>query len=229
MPKLVLWDIDRTLIASGGVGRAAFQAAFEETTGQPMRTMADPSGQTEPVIFSRTLEAHGMTDPGGYFDKFARLEASAYLERAGQLREYGRVLPGVIDILGACRRTSEISQTVLTGNTRDGAAVKLEVFGLTGYLGVEFGAYGDDHADRSRLVPLAQQRASDILGQTFDATDTVIVGDTIHDIAAGVANDVRVIAVATGECSAAQLREAGADVVFGDLTDTDAVLEAILG
>jgi phosphoglycolate phosphatase-like HAD superfamily hydrolase len=224
----VLWDIDRTLIASGGVGRAAFQAAFEETTGQPMGTMADPSGQTEPVIFSRTLEAHGIRDPGDYFDRFARLEASAYRDRAAELRQRGRVLPGVEDVLAAGGRTPEISQTVLTGNTKDGAAIKLGVFGLSHFLDLEFGAFGDDHADRSRLVPLAQQRASVALGREFGADETVIIGDTVHDIAAGVANGVRVIAVATGECSATVLRESGADEVFDDLTDTAAVLKAIL-
>jgi phosphoglycolate phosphatase-like HAD superfamily hydrolase len=223
--RLLLWDIDSTLISTGDVSRAAFAAAFQEVTGQPVTELAETSGRTDPAIFGDTLDKHGLSDPGDYFERFARRIGPAHRERIADMRRAGRVLPGAREILTSCQAMAGVVPTVLTGNVRDSAAIKLEAFALAPYLRLELGAYGDDDAHRPNLVPIARKRAAAVVDGPLDA---VIIGDTIHDVSAGRAHDVPVIAVATGRNSIAELRAAGATAVFPDLSDVEAVLAAIL-
>lgn len=222
--RLILWDIDSTLISTGDVSRAAFAAAFEEVTGHAVTELAETSGRTDPVIFSGTLALHGLSDPGDYFGRFSRRLGPAYRERLADMRRAGRVLPGVVDILTECQGVPGAVQTVLTGNVRDSAAIKLDAFSLTPFLRLDLGAYGDDDAHRPNLVPIARNRAAAAVDGPLDA---VIVGDTVHDVSAGLAHDVPVIGVATGRYSAEELQTAGATAVFQDLSDPQAVLAAI--
>jgi phosphoglycolate phosphatase-like HAD superfamily hydrolase len=108
---------------------------------------------------------------------------------------------------------------VLTGNLREVARIKLEVFGLAGYLDLASGAYGDDDSHRPKLVSLAKQRAGDRTGVVFGNDATVLVGDTPKDVEAGLAAGVRVIGVATGKTSEQELRYAGAQDVASDLEE----------
>jgi phosphoglycolate phosphatase-like HAD superfamily hydrolase len=226
--RLVLWDIDHTLIETGGVGGEAFRAAFELTTGQPMREQADPTGQTEPTIFRRTLEAHGFKDPdGSLFERFATAQADAYRERADDLRRRGRVLPGVRTILKACAAEPHIAQSVLSGNTRQASRVKLDIFDLLTYLDLDIGAYGDNEPERPKLVPHALALAAAKLGRPIGPTDTILIGDTPADIETAHANGCPVIAVATGRTSADELAALGAEWVFPNLLDLVGVLAAI--
>jgi len=121
-----------------------------------------------------------------------------------------------------------VVQSVLTGNVRLMAEMKLGAVGLDGYLDFEAGAYGDSHEVRSELVHLARDKAARRYGADFSGPATVLVGDTPLDVAAALETGARVVAVATGGTTAAQLAEAGAGAVFPDLTDTPAVLSAIL-
>jgi len=118
---------------------------------------------------------------------------------------------------------------VLTGNVRRMAEIKLSAVGLDADLDLETGAYGDSHEIRSELVHLARGKAARKYGRGFAGTATVLVGDTPLDVAAARATGARAVAVATGGTSADKLAESGADVVLPDLTDTAAVLFAILG
>ena len=120
-------------------------------------------------------------------------------------------------------------QSVLTGNTRPSAEIKLRAFDLDRYLDLDIGAYGTDDDTRANLVDIARQRAEKAHGASFDAGATVLIGDTPNDVAAAQASGARIIAVATGKDSAADLAAAGADTVLPDLTDTAAVLAAIYG
>jgi phosphoglycolate phosphatase-like HAD superfamily hydrolase len=121
-----------------------------------------------------------------------------------------------------------VIQSVLTGNTRPAAEIKLGTFGLDRYLDLDVGAYGTDD-DRANLVKIARQRAEEAQGVRFDPTSTVLIGDTLNDVAAARNGGARIIAVATGSDSAEDLASAGADTVFEDLTRTDGVLTAIYG
>ncbi len=121
-------------------------------------------------------------------------------------------------------------QSVLTGNTREAAEIKLRAFGLDRYLDLDIGAYGTDDDTRANLVKVARQRAEQAArGITFDTATTVLIGDTPNDVTAARDGGARIIAVATGSDSAADLAAAGADTVLDDLTDTPAVLAAIYG
>ena len=122
-----------------------------------------------------------------------------------------------------------VVQSVLTGNVRRMAEMKLGAVGLDGHLDLEAGAYGDSHEVRSELVHLARGNAARKYGRGFAGMATVLVGDTPLDVAAARATGARAVAVATGGTSADKLAESGADAVLPDLTDTPAVLSAILG
>ena len=226
--RLVLWDIDKTLLSVGGVGTEAFGAAFEELTGASMREMADAVGRTERHILRRTIELHDL-DPNDYsFDRFAALEAAEYRARVEQIRMRGSVLPGARSALAALGRLPHILQTVLTGNTREGAEAKLDAFGLVG-LDLHIGAYGDLSEYRPDLVPVARSLAERRSGKNYAGERTVIIGDTEHDIAAAREHGARVIAVATGLATRAELERAGADIVLPDLSGTMALLAHIGG
>lgn len=226
---LVLWDIDHTLIQTGGVGREVFADAFEQATGQPMRGMADPSGLTEPMIFDRTLALHDIVESGAYFETFADSQASGYLARAEQMRERGRVLPGAVESLRAFHEQPEIISSVLTGNTRASALAKLQIFGLDVYLDLDCGGFGDDDPDRAALVRIAWQRAEREHQHRFGAEDTAIIGDTPNDVTAARANGAYAIGVASGKSTIDELGKAGADVVLRSLAKLSEVRAAIDG
>ncbi|HEX9041384.1 MAG TPA: HAD hydrolase-like protein [Trebonia sp.] len=135
--------------------------------------------------------------------------------------------PGSADVTDGGR----IHQSVLTGNIRSVAEVKLAALGLREWLDLCIGAYGDDHEDRTELVHVARRRAAAVHGRSaaqFDGTATVVIGDTPLDIAAALAAGARAVGVATGSYSADDLAMAGADAVLPDLTDTAGVLRALL-
>lgn len=225
--RLVLWDIDHTLIQSGGVGREVFAEAFAQVTGTPMRDMAEVSGRTELVIFGRTLDMHGIPRSDEYFSRFIRLQAQGYEERDHELRLRGRVLPGALNALQALARMPGIVQSVLTGNTRPSARAKLKIFGLERYLDLEIGGYGEDDPVRARLVGIARDRARSTKGLIYTPETTVLIGDTPQDVIAGRDGGAHVIAVASGKSTVIDLKAAGANVVFPDLTDSAALIRAI--
>ena len=227
--RLVLWDIDHTLIETGGVGREVFAAAFVEVTGTPMKYMAEVSGRTELVIFGETLDMHGIPRSDDYFKRFIDLQARDYEERAHEMRLLGRVLPGALNALQALSRVPGITQSVLTGNTKASAEAKLRIFGLNRLLDLEIGAYGEDDPVRARLVPVARDRARGKNGLTYSPDLTVLIGDTPQDVIAGRDGGARVIAIASGKSSTTDLKAAGADVVFPDLTDSAALIRTVTG
>lgn len=227
-PRLVLWDVDHTLIDTGGIGREIYADAFEKATGHPLHDIALMYGRTEGDLFRATLESHGLTNEPGLFDRFAAYLADGYTTRAPELRTRGQVLPGVIDALTICAGHNEIAQTVLTGNTREAAELKLTAFDLDRHLDLAIGAYGSDADHRPRLVNIARTRAMQATGHYYTETTTVIIGDTVNDVLCGLESGAYVIAIATGATSTTELTEAGADAVFADLTQPD-VIPAILG
>jgi phosphoglycolate phosphatase len=152
----------------------------------------------------------------------------ALAARSAVMRQRGRALPGAEEALAAVRREPAIVQSVLTGNLKANAVLKLATFGLDRYLDLDVGAYGSDHSERPRLVAVARARAKAKYGVGLDPAATVLIGDTPLDVAAAMAAGARVIAVASGRYDAETLRAAGAEVVFPDLRDTGAVVGACL-
>jgi phosphoglycolate phosphatase-like HAD superfamily hydrolase len=221
--KLILWDIDSTLVRAGPLGRAFYAEAFERVTGRPMRHQSPTHGRLDPDIFRDTLVANDLDPSGHAFPDFARALAAAYTAGAERLRREGAALPGAASALEALGRQPLAVQTVLTGNVPAVARIKLTAFGLDRHVDLAIGAYGPDAGARAALVDVAWQRAGAKHRTAFDADSTVLVGDSVHDVAAGA----RVVAVATGRDGPDVLRAAGADVVLADLGDTPAVLRAI--
>jgi phosphoglycolate phosphatase len=227
-PRLILWDIDHTLIETRGAGSDFARAAFEQVTGKKPAEMAEATGKTEPVILAETLRAEGIEPSDEYQRQYAEALPAQYQQHAEVLRRVGRALPGAADAIEALRQVPGVIQTVLTGNYKAVAATKLQTFGLAQHLDLDLGAYADDGTDRADLVPSAQQRATAKCGRTFTQDNTVIIGDTSHDIAGAHKGGAAIVAVATGNDSADKLRAAGAEQVLPDLTDTAALRRAVI-
>jgi phosphoglycolate phosphatase len=228
-PLLVLWDIDQTLIETGAVTRQAYAAAFTEAVGRRLERPWQFNGRTELAAVTDVLRAHGVSPSPALVDSFiARIVAELH-DRADQMARDGRVLPGAVAALRACRAITRVHQSVLTGNLYPLAALKISVFGLADHLDLRLGAFGGDAIDRTALPPHAWRRAQRHTGHCFRGADTVIIGDTLLDVATGAAAGARVVAVATGPANMDQLRAAGAHAVMPDLTNTRAVIDAILG
>lgn len=218
MSEATLWlfDIDGTLVDTGGAGMRALQEAAVELFGG--------SGPE--------LDLAGSTDLGvvaGIFDHFGRpcgpreTEAffKSYLRRLDWNLAHGgfpgRVLPGVVELLDALAGLPGITVGLLTGNIAGGAAAKMRHFGLDRHFA--FGAYGCDHADRNLLGPVALERAARHAGRGFSPAETVVIGDTPKDIGCARAMGASCVAVATGRFTAGELRAAGATRVVDTLED----------
>ncbi|WP_082126793.1 HAD family hydrolase [Allosalinactinospora lopnorensis] len=226
-PLLILWDIDHTLIKTGGVGREIFGEAFAAATGQVMKDMPEATGHTEPDLFRETLAMHGIEEAPEYFSIFAKTQAEGYKRRAEELLRRGEILPGILEALDSLGRTPRVVQSVLSGNTRAAATAKLDIFGLSQSLELDIGAYGDDESHRPHLVSIAQKRAETKHGYPFSREETILIGDTVRDVYAGDQGGARVIAVATGRTSINQLRDARPETVLPDARDHTALLTAL--
>lgn len=227
--RLVLFDIDATLLSAGGAGRHALRRAFEDLHGpHPEIERWIFAGKTDPQISRELLEAFGT--PRAEIEAHVPAVMNRYLAYLGEELERAEsrhLKPGVKVLLEALAAREGVLLGLLTGNLEPGARLKLGHFGIDHYF--RLGAYGSDHADRPELPAIAVERAEQLTGHRYSGKEVVILGDTEHDIRCGAALGVRAIGVATGIYSVEQLRPHGADYVFRDLSETEAVLEAILG
>ena len=228
-PLLVLWDVDQTLIEVGGATREAYAAAFAKAVGRPLDQPWQFNGRTELGAVAHVLDAHGVPSTPELTQAFVALIVQELHDRAARIRLEGRLLPGAVEALRAVGGHPGVHQSVLTGNLYPLAVLKLSIFELTGLLDLRIGAFGGDDIDRLALPAHAWRRATEHLGHSFTGTDTVIIGDTLLDVATGKAVGARVVAVATGPSAADELAAAGADLVLDDLSDTSAVLAAVTG
>lgn len=218
--KLVLFDIDGTLVDCGGQTRAPFAAALAAVYG----TTGDLpnyrfSGKTDPRIVLDLMTGAGLARE----QILARLEQmrDAYVEVLAASLEPARVrvLPAVVERLEQLAARPDVVVGLLTGNWEKGARVKLGSRGLEGYF--RFGAYGDDSIERDELPPVAWRRAEDAVGRRFAAAETLIVGDSELDVACARAHGIRCLAVATGWTAAEELAAANAERVVTDLAGDD--------
>ena len=198
--------------------------AFDDLFAVPdaFRDISMP-GRTDSWILSDAAAAHGIAPA-----ELARFRDAYLPHLVRELDQPGGrkgVMPGVRALLDALADRPDVYLALLTGNYEVAARVKLEYFDLWRYF--RCGAFGDDAPDRNGLLPKALARVAACGGPTVPASAAVVIGDTPLDIACAAASGARSIAVATGGYDVGALRAAGADVVFEDLSDTDAVLRAL--
>jgi phosphoglycolate phosphatase len=230
--NLLLFDIDGTLLDTGGAGLRALRDAWIEEFDLRDRThdfpRLDLAGSTDSGIVRFLFDHFGMEhDPdrtGRFFHRYAGHLRRELAADHGPRR--GRLLPGVTQLM-ASLRAAEGSHALglLTGNTAEGARTKVEHFGLGGIFG--FGAYGDDHHDRNELGPVALQRARHHTGRDFAPDRVFVIGDTPKDIRCARACGAWAIAVATGSYSRAELETHEPDEIFDDFTDAEAFCDVI--
>ena len=213
--ELILYDIDGTLVDTGGAGMAALSQAAEQYFGAPAPRL-DLAGSTDLGIVKNLLDHYQKDSSAIEVEDFFHLY-HGLLEANLQSGEYaGRVLPGVHESLLRCAEQS-IAAGLLTGKTQRGAAIKMQHYALHHHF--PYGAYGDDHADRNLLGPVALSRAGLHHGKSFDASTTLVIGDTPKDIACAHAMGARCLAVATGSFSVDALQASGADWVLRSLEE----------
>lgn len=227
--KLVLFDIDGTLITSRGAGRRAMKSALERVFGEAGGIdQYDLGGRTDTRIVHDVMGALGWEAARvkERLDDFFEAYAARLAAEIGDGRHVV-ILPGVAPLVDRLARSRDALLGLVTGNIEEGARIKLEPTGLWPHFRV--GAYGSDHMDRRRLPSLAARRAHALLGQAFAPADVVVIGDTPHDIDCARAFGAVSIAVATGQHPRATLLAESPDFLFDDLADVEQVLPALLG
>jgi phosphoglycolate phosphatase len=219
MPKLLLFDVDGTLVLTGGAGERAMNRAFAELFGIAHGFEGIPmAGRTDPLIVNDAL-ARARIDAGD--GGVARFRERYFAMLAEELEVPGPrkgMMPGVGPLLDVLEARPDAFLALLTGNYKEAARIKLGHFDLWRYF--PCGAFGEDAAERAQLVDIAIRRCRALGAPGVAPDDVIVVGDTPLDVACAKANGVKAVAVATGPYSAAELRESGADVVFEDLSET---------
>lgn len=228
---LVLWNVDLTLVDVARVSRAAYAEAFPKVAGRPLVQLPQMAGRSEPEVFFEALALNGA-DMSGAAEELLRpfsqeLTAAMHTRRA-DLATHGQLLDGAADALKAVHDLGTAVQSVLTGSSKPNALLKLAAFGLDRYLDLEVGGFGTEAYPRGTLLTVARQRAEQKYQADFEHT-TVYIGDAVRDVEAAQIGEARSVAVASGRATVADLREAGADVVLPDLTDTQALLASLTG
>jgi phosphoglycolate phosphatase len=230
--RLILWDIDGTLLTAGVAGRTVFDDAVTSVMGRdPGPHGVQMSGKTDPQIALEILVTLSLSEADARERLPGVLQA---LERHTEdalhrIRADGRVLPGVDEVLERLSEAPEVLQTVLTGNLAANASVKLRAFGLDRWLDLDVGAYGSDHPDRTALVPVALAKVRLRYGTELSAGDVWVVGETPLDLECARAAGAHCLLVATGRFPLEELKDLDADVLLPDLSDTPLVLDILTG
>jgi phosphoglycolate phosphatase len=223
--RLLLFDIDGTLITSGGAGEGALRDAMQQRFGiEEDLSGITIAGATDALIARMMLEKNGLAASPENITALL----DAYLCFLGQRlsRHAGRVLPGITGLLNRLRGREDCVLALLTGNLVRGAEIKLSHYGVWKYF--EFGAFADDHHDRNELTRFARARALERHGEEFLPESIYVIGDTPRDIECGKVVGARTVAIATGNYSRAELAAHDPDFLFDDLSDTDQVVATLL-
>jgi phosphoglycolate phosphatase len=212
--------------------RAAYVEAFGVVVGRPLIQLPQTAGRSESEVFFDALALNGAdmrTDGGAerLLDPFSAELAAVLAAHRDDLVSQGRLLSGAAEAMAAVAKLDGVAQTVLTGNSKPNAMLKLRAFGLDGYVDFDIGGYGSEAYPRGTLLGVARQRAADKHGVALRELATVYVADSPRDVEAARVGGARSLAVAGGRASVAELREAGADAVLPDLTDTAGLVNLI--
>jgi phosphoglycolate phosphatase-like HAD superfamily hydrolase len=228
---LVLWNVDLTLVDVAKVSRVAFAEAFRTVTGRPLVKLPQMAGLSEPEMFFDALALNGVSlrndDSERLLAPFGAELATALAARRDSLATDGRLLSGARESLAGVAKVKGVVQSVLTGSSRPNAALKLRVFGLDKYVDLGVGGFGSEAYPKGTLLRVARQRAEEKYGASFAEGATVYIADSPRDVEAARIGGARSVAVASGRASTAELRDAGADFVFPDLTDTRRLIDIV--
>ena len=222
--KLILFDIDGTLITSGGAGEYSLRLAVKDYFGvEDDLKGVEIAGRTDTGIVRRIFERHGREltpeTQVAFFDRYLHHLSTELGRRKGFL------LPGIVELLNALKPRPHLAIALLTGNLARGAQIKLTHYGIWEFF--EFGAYADDNADRNQLGKYARARALDLHGVEFAPENIYVLGDTPHDIDCGRAFGAKTVAIATGNFSRDQLAAHNPDYLFDDFSDVDGVIATL--
>jgi phosphoglycolate phosphatase-like HAD superfamily hydrolase len=229
--KIVLFDIDGTLLSTGGAAREAFARALSEAAGRAISPDGYSfSGRTDPQIARDILAANGVE--GEALERAIPEAIRLYIEYFRLLlparTALMRLMPGVTALLERLAGRTDARTALLTGNVEEGARIKLGRFDLVRYFDFSLSCFGSDDADRYRLPALAVERARRVLGREVQGGHLVLVGDSEHDVLCGREVGARAVAVCTGWTPVETLRAHRPHALLEDLSDTDAALAAIL-
>jgi len=222
--RLLLFDIDGTLLTSGGAGEQALRDAMKARFGEQEDLKGIVlAGATDAAIARELLSRKGI-DPSadnvaGLIDSYTQ----ALHERMAT--HQGSLLPGIVELLDLLHKRDDCVLGLLTGNVRRGAEIKLTHFGVWDYF--EFGAFADDHHDRNELGPVAQGRAVEAHGRAFEPQQIYVIGDTPRDIECAKVFGAHAVAIATGNYSKEELAAHRPEFLFQDLSDSEAVISAL--
>jgi phosphoglycolate phosphatase len=235
--RLVLWNIDLTLVDVARVSRQAYVEAFQRVTGRPLVALPQTVGRTDSEIFFEALALNQLSaervpdpaDPGSQelLDRYTRELAVAFGSRLDLLHTEGRVLPGATEAAEAVAGLPGVIQSVLTGTIRPNATAKLRAFGMDRFFDFEIGGYGSEIYPKGAQLLRSRGRAAEKYGADIGADATVYIADSTRDVEAAGIGGARCVAVASGRSSAGELRDAGADIVLDDLADTGSVIRAV--
>ena len=231
--RLLLFDIDCTLLNTGGAGMAAFHSAAEELYSDQISKKGvlklDMAGSTDSGLIMDIFKSLDIEDSSSERKRFFHLYLSKLSTNLSNSNFNGKLLPGVLDTLKKLAEPHddyEVYMGLLTGNIEEGARIKIEHYGIEKYF--MFGAFGCDHFDRNKLGPIALERAHQNHGIQFDSQDTFVIGDTPKDINCAKAFGARSLAVATGSFSYDQLMGYDPDCLLDDLSDWEKVSNLLL-
>lgn len=223
--RLLLFDIDGTLITSGGAGEAALADAMRDAFGVEEDFQGITiAGATDSLLARLMLEKHGLE--ASPENVTALLDRYLHFLKLRMPRHEGRLLPGILELLKRLAGRKDCVTALLTGNLRRGAEIKLAHYGVWEFF--QFGAFADDHHDRNELGNFAKSRAVEAHGREFPAEDIFVIGDTPRDVACGRAIGAKTVAIATGSYSVGELRDCSPDFLFADLSEIDAVIAVLL-
>jgi phosphoglycolate phosphatase len=222
--RLLLFDIDGTLIHSGGAGVQALKCAFQERFGitDDLHDI-EIAGMTDSGIVVSILNKHRIPATNENISAF--LDSYVHFLSLELPRRKGKLLPGVLQLLEKLKSRPHLVLALLTGNVSRGARLKLEHYGVWHFF--EFGAFADDHRDRNQLGRFARARAKEKHDREFPASEIDIIGDTPRDIACGRALGARTVAVATGRWSRDELAKYQPDFLIDDLSDVETIIDTL--
>ena len=224
MTRLLLFDIDNTLLYTGGAGVAAMNLAFSEMFGiEDGFGRANVSGRTDLYILSEGLRHHGISDGveahlDGVLQRYYGHLRHTLAERDGHL------MPGFPELLEVLSEREGVRIALATGNFSEAAWMKVEHYGIREYF-AEDGAFGEESLDRSEMIRAGLERFAD----GVSPEDILIIGDTPHDVSSALDNGLGAVGVATGSYTIDQLRDSGAQMVFQDFSDWQGTAAKLAG
>ncbi|WP_243793074.1 HAD hydrolase-like protein [Saccharopolyspora gloriosae] len=227
--RLVLWDVDLTLIDARNIGVDWYRRTLSEVTGVQLRHVPDMAGKTELAITGEVLAAHDIDVAAGTVEAMFSTLTTVVLADRDALSLRGSAMPGAAQALAALAEVPGVVQSLVTGNLPEVAFHKLDAFGLHRHVDFDIGGFGAESLHRHDLISAAVAKATAKHDAEFAPESVIVVGDTPRDVAGALRHGAIAVGVASGRSDERELRAAGAHVVLPDLTDTDAVLKAVAG